>query len=221
MAKSTIKATTVSMSRVAAVLCTISAICLLLSTSCAAFTAAPRIPRMKSGASILKLSQENQDADSNSKVELKSNNPLELAAWYGVEAFGKVFGKKNDNTQSNESTGDIDLTKTPSSLKETLARIQLDNDRSYFLSGEVDRLVYDENCVFADPFVSFNGKHDALIILVHIKIDSSTNNCISSGRDRFIDNLSNLGSFITNYSAKMISYDVNDDGSQINTKVSL
>jgi hypothetical protein len=31
-----------------------------------------------------------------------------------------------------------------------MERIQLDNDRSYFLSGEVDKLIYDEQCVFAD-----------------------------------------------------------------------
>ena len=42
----------------------------------------------------------------------------------------------------------------------------------------------------------------------------------STGRDRFIDNLSNLGSFITNYNAKMINYEVNDDGNEVNTKVS-
>ena len=43
---------------------------------------------------------------------------------------------------------------------------------------------------------------------------------LDAGRDRFIDNLSNLGSFITNYNAKMIDYDINTDGNEINTKVS-
>lgn len=110
---------------------------------------------VRTDASVPKLSKD-KATDSNSAVEFKSNNPLELAAWYGVEVFGKIFSKKNSNSQ-NGSTGDIDLTKAPSSLKETLERIQLDNDRYYFLSGEVDRLIYDQNCVFADPFVSFNG----------------------------------------------------------------
>lgn len=108
-----------------------------------------------SSASKLNLSSE-KDQD-NGKVELKSNNPLELAAWYGVEAFGKLFSKNNDSSV-NGRIGDIDLTKSPTSMKETLERIQLDNDRYYFLSGEVDRLIYDENCLFADPFVSFNGE---------------------------------------------------------------
>ena len=128
-----------------------------------------------------------------------NKNPFELASWYAVEAFGKAFGSKRsvDNVNDDqEVTESIDLTKPPSSLEETLKRIKLDNDRSYFLSGEVDSLIYDEACIFADPFVAF------------------------SGRDRFIENLSNLGSFITNYDAKMIKYDVEGDGREIVTKVS-
>ena len=128
-----------------------------------------------------------------------NKNPFELASWYAVEAFGKAFGSKRsvDNVNDDqEITESIDLTKPPSSLEETLKRIKLDNDRSYFLSGEVDSLIYDEACIFADPFVAF------------------------SGRDRFIENLSNLGSFITNYDAKMIKYDVEGDGREIVTKVS-
>jgi len=41
---------------------------------------------------------------------------------------------------------------------------------------------YDPNCVFADPFVAFEG------------------------RQRFVDNLANLGSFITKYNAKVLDY---------------
>jgi hypothetical protein len=130
-------------------------------------------------------------------TDIKSKNPFELATWYAVEAFGRAFAKKsfdivNDGRQVTKS---IDLTKPPSSLGETLERIKLDNDRDYFLSGEVDSLIYAETCTFADPFVSFDG------------------------RDRFIENLSNLGSFITKYDAKMIKYDVGGDGREIVTKV--
>eukprot|EP00540_Astrosyne_radiata_P022852 CAMPEP_0116866944 /NCGR_PEP_ID=MMETSP0418-20121206/26341_1 /TAXON_ID=1158023 /ORGANISM="Astrosyne radiata, Strain 13vi08-1A" /LENGTH=139 /DNA_ID=CAMNT_0004502697 /DNA_START=112 /DNA_END=528 /DNA_ORIENTATION=- len=90
---------------------------------------------------------------------------------------------------------ELDLTVPPRSFQETLERIRLDNDRSYFLSGRVDRLIYDENCVFADPFVSFEG------------------------RDRFVENLSNLGSFITNYSAKMLRYEDSTPDSIVKTRV--
>lgn len=37
-------------------------------------------------------------------------------------------------------------------------RLKLDNEREYFLSGQVDTLIYDPDCEFADPFVSFNGR---------------------------------------------------------------
>lgn len=130
-----------------------------------------------------------------SDEESVTKNPLELGAWYAVEAFGKVFGSKRAEGGESGTADGIDFSLPPSSLDETLKRIQLDNDRSYFLSGEVDRLIYDEDCTFADPFVSFDG------------------------RDRFIDNLANLGSFITKYDAKMIKYDVENGGSSIVTKV--
>lgn len=137
------------------------------------------------------------DLSKNDDNDDQTKNPLELASWYAVEAFGKAFGSKNSAANGNApvSSNSIDLTKPPSSLDETLKRIQIDNDRSYFLSGEVDRLIYDEECTFADPFVAFDG------------------------RDRFIDNLANLGSFITNYDAKMIKYDVQEEGQEILTKV--
>ena len=126
-------------------------------------------------------------------------NPIVKASWYAVEAFGKIFAPKGGSmTEPSGKDADddeeLDLSKPPSSLQETMDRIQLDNDRSYFLSGEVDKLIYDKDCVFADPFVSFQG------------------------RDRFVENLSNLGSFITKYSARMLSCDSTD--STVATKVS-
>ena len=138
------------------------------------------------GSTCLHLAQEDKDE------QVADMNPLTRASWYAVEAFGKAFGSK-DNGPRTLDEANLDLTKSPQSMQETLQRIQLDNDRSYFLSGNVDKLIYDQDCVFADPFVSF------------------------SGRDRFVDNLANLGSFITKYSAKMIDYTV--DESTVNTKV--
>lgn len=134
---------------------------LLLLDPCAAFITAPKSVEPKNwprSTHLLRMNNGNETgANKKNQVELKSNNPLELAAWYGVEAFGKVF-RQSKSQDASVGTGDIDLTKPPSSMKETFARIQLDNDRYYFLSGDVDRLIYDEDCVFADPFVSFNGK---------------------------------------------------------------
>ena len=121
-------------------------------------------------------------------------NPLTKSSWYAVELFGKVFGKGKSESEADGSPQEYDLSKAPESLKETLDRIKLDNDRSYFLSGEVDEEIYDPNCLFSDPFVSFEG------------------------RERFVTNLANLGSFITNYSAKVLNYD-EQDPTVVQTKV--
>ena len=144
-----------------------------------------------SRALTLTITREKQDEN----VDTTSKNPLELASWYAVEAFGRAFGSKKSSGDQPGGSGSIDLSIAPSSLDETLQRIKIDNDRSYFLSGEVDRLIYDVDCTFADPFVSFDG------------------------RDRFIENLANLGSFITKYDAKMINYEVEDGGKEVKTKV--
>jgi len=117
-------------------------------------------------------------------------NPLTKASWYAVEAFGKFFGGGN-----TASEADDDLSRKPSSIDEALRRIQMDNERSYFLSGEVDVEAYDEDCVFSDPFVSF------------------------SGRQRFVDNLANLGSFITEYDARMLNYNKDESASTVRTKL--
>eukprot|EP00584_Thalassiosira_punctigera_P024024 CAMPEP_0172559262 /NCGR_PEP_ID=MMETSP1067-20121228/83239_1 /TAXON_ID=265564 ORGANISM="Thalassiosira punctigera, Strain Tpunct2005C2" /NCGR_SAMPLE_ID=MMETSP1067 /ASSEMBLY_ACC=CAM_ASM_000444 /LENGTH=253 /DNA_ID=CAMNT_0013348815 /DNA_START=75 /DNA_END=833 /DNA_ORIENTATION=- len=204
-------------------LATVSALLAFLAVAlpCTSFSPTPaatralpstRITSTKSVASRLNLlGQKGEDrieADASSSPPASANdgdgesagstnkNPLELASWYAVEAFGKAFGsKRSADDVENPVDDSIDLTKPPSSLEETLRRIRIDNDRSYFLSGEVDRLIYDKGCTFADPFVSFDG------------------------RDRFIDNLANLGSFITNYDAKMIKYDAEKDGREVVTKV--
>ena len=159
---------------------------LLLVSICTSFS--PSTSRIRSVVSSSLKSNQDDDDDEVSK------NPLELAAWYGVEAFGKLFGDSKKSGSTNINNGSIDMTVPPNSLDETLQRLKLDSERSYFLSGEVDRLIYSENCVFADPFVSFKG------------------------RDRFIDNLANLGSFITNYNAKVLNYSVENDGTEVNTR---
>ena len=122
-------------------------------------------------------------------------NPLAKASWYAVETFGKIFAPSDAKSQSDNVSLDINLDEPPTSLTEALERIKLDNDRSYFLSGRVDTLAYEDECVFSDPFVSF------------------------AGRDRFVENLQNLGSFITEYDAKMLGYDVSGDGLTVKTKV--
>ena len=151
--------------------------------------------------SIATALSNNQNTDSNDNITDNERNmdPVTKASWYAVEAFGKLFGSNQDN-QSNrsalkEEALEVDLTKAPSSLQEAFRRIEEDNKRSYFLSGQVDVLAYDPDCIFADPFVSFTG------------------------RDRFVENLANLGSFITNYEARTLNYRASADESMVETKI--
>ena len=102
----------------------------------------------------------------------KSNSEMDSvtkASWFAVEAFGKLFGSKT--ISKNVTNDDIyDLTKAPSSLKEAMERIQLDNERSYFLSGDVDVYAYDPDCIFSDPFVSFSGTIHMIFVLFGVDI---------------------------------------------------
>lgn len=139
------------------------------------------------------------DSEGPEKKGVKEDiDPVTKASWYAVEAFGNMFGSKSQGS-STDTPGDITYStdSPPSSLQETLQRIQVDNEREYFLSGQVDKLIYDEKCVFADPFVSFEG------------------------RDRFVDNLANLGSFITSYSARSLDYQVEDNAVETKFMVKL
>ncbi len=152
-------------------------------------------------------SQRNSDNDNGDKIE--NENIVAKSSWYAAEVFGKLFGSStssttqtNDNNDTSSSSSssslqsiEIDLTTTPSSIQETLERIKLDNDRYYFLSGKVDSKSYDPQCYFADPFVGFKGT------------------------DRFIDNLQNLGSFITKYDVKLLNYEVSENELEVKTRL--
>ena len=146
----------------------------------------------------VQLKGQSSDDDSTGD-KLENKNVIAQTSWYAAEVFGKLFGSANNSNNSNTNNSSkaksIDLTKAPSSIKETLERIKLDNDRYYFLSGKVDALSYDPKCYFADPFVGFKGT------------------------DRFVDNLQNLGSFITNYDVKLLNYDVSDTQLEVKTRL--
>ncbi len=221
------KSTTTMMLQQTADTLTFTALLLSVSLQCNSFLipqsqSSRLITSSSNNRSVVSLHEGTKSDEERTKETIRSNNPLELASWYAVEAFGKAFGSKKSDGDIIISSNDIDLTKQPSSLQETLARVKLDNDRSYFLSGEVDRLIYDEDCVFADPFVAFNGKNFVVwyeCMYMMRTLSSFNLLLVTEGRDRFIDNLANLGSFITNYDAKMLKYDVEKDGQEIVTKV--
>jgi hypothetical protein len=128
-----------------------------------------------------------------SSVDESAQSSLTKVPWYAVEAFGKIFGNTGSSS-SNDSNNDDRRTRLPMSMQETQDRIRIDNDREYFLSGQIDELIFSPDCVFADPFVSF------------------------AGRARFVENLANLGSFITSYSARPLKYNVDEANRTVTTK---
>ena len=146
--------------------------------------------------------KDDEENGSDSTGTKKDMNIATKSSWYVVEWFGNTFGSSSstdtaENEQETSSTAAAGVLPPPSSLDETIQRINDDNDRSYFLSGIVDEQIYDKDCVFADPFVSF------------------------SGRERFVENLKNLGSFITKYDARVIKYNspvVYNDNSDKNSE---
>ena len=170
-----------------------------------AFTVPRALSPVRSSSLVLPLpatsgtsSSENDDETASDSVVQEDMDPLTRASWYAVEAFGKVFGGGGSGGASagaSASSDSIDFAQPPSSLKEALRRIELDNERQYFLSCEVDVEAYDPDCLFADPFVSFRG------------------------RKRFVDNLANLGSFITKYDARPLGYQVSEDECTVQTRI--
>ena len=88
-------------------------------------------------------------------------------AWFAAELFGKAAALTKGAPAAPLSTA-----RPPRSVDEACERLAADYegaDGPYFLTGVMDAACYDDDCEFADPFVSFKG------------------------RARFEENLANLG----------------------------
>ena len=104
------------------------------------------------------------------------------SVWFATELFGKAAAALRGTPPPSPPTGP-----PPKDLDEAIERLVADyagepsDPRPYFLTGKMDVALYDAECEFADPFVSFNG------------------------RDRFVANLENLaGGFITESSTRTL-----------------
>lgn len=47
---------------------------------------------------------------------------------------------------------------SPLERADAVARLRTDFDRFYFVTGQMDLDLYEEDCTFADPFVAFKGR---------------------------------------------------------------
>lgn len=83
------------------------------------------------------------------------------AVWFATEAFGKAAALVRPPVEEDD---DEQASPAPKSIDEAVERLARDYEgtptdpRPYFLTGEMDYNLYDEECEFADPFVSFEGR---------------------------------------------------------------
>lgn len=124
-----------------------------------------------------------EEEDSSGKAKDILKDGANKGVWFAAELFGKAAA----TVRGSPSSSKAEKGTAPASLEESIARLQADYEgttedpRPYFLSGRMDESLYDENCEFADPFVSFKG------------------------RQRFKDNLENLaGGFIIDSSTRTL-----------------
>lgn len=60
-------------------------------------------------------------------------------------------------TKSEEPSGVAEPSE-PIARADAVARLKTDFDRFYFVTGQMDLDLYEEDCTFADPFVAFQGR---------------------------------------------------------------
>lgn len=121
-------------------------------------------------------------------------SPLVKLAWYGSEAFGKAVAvfKRTDGEGEGEGKEDSEGFGAVIERETAMAALRKDYDRSYFVTGNMSMGIYEDDCEFADPFVSFRG------------------------RRRFKQNVSNLGSFMEDVNLKILDWQEGED--QVSTK---
>ncbi|BBM98600.1 hypothetical protein MPTK1_1g14720 [Marchantia polymorpha subsp. ruderalis] len=115
-------------------------------------------------------------------------SPLVKLAWYGSEAFGNAVATFRPKSGEDQADDDGELKfDGPVSREDAVDLIKKDFDRSYFVTGNMATGIYENDCEFADPFVSFKGLK------------------------RFRQNVGNLGSFMEESSLKLTEWQEYED----------
>lgn len=82
---------------------------------------------------------------------------LRPVARYGSELFGRVIGMGKPKPKPKPQVAGTDGTQALP-REDAIARLRTDFDRFYFVTGQMDLDLYEEDCTFADPFVAFQGR---------------------------------------------------------------
>ena len=124
------------------------------------------------------------------KEEEKEKGFLIQAVWYLSEGLGTVLGNLNSLTSSTDSRQKkmeyetYLANRSVMNLDQSIELLRADYDKVYFVTGDLNLDIYDENCIFADPFGSFTGL------------------------DRFKKNLDNLGGYLEDVTLKLRDFAV-------------
>mmetsp|Transcript_11589 Transcript_11589/g.18201 ORF Transcript_11589/g.18201 Transcript_11589/m.18201 type:complete len:270 (+) Transcript_11589:158-967(+) len=126
----------------------------------------------------------------------EETGPLLKAAWVAAEALGKAAAAlKGDGGAEESALGDDDIEGVVP-REELMKRLEKEYENEYFISGDMDLSLYEEDCLFADPFASFRG------------------------RERFKTNLDNLGLFVSDSECRLLSLTADpEDSNAITSRV--
>eukprot|EP00850_Spirogloea_muscicola_P006404 SM000030S11413 [mRNA] locus=s30:584124:586102:- [translate_table: standard] len=140
------------------------------------------------GAIALAAQQEEQRQRSERTPPTAEAGPLARVAWYGSEALGKAVAALRPRSADAGDGGEYDAG-VPSPLTRDDAKrlLRRDYDHTYFVTGDMTMGIYEDQCEFADPFVSFRG------------------------RRRFKQNVSNLGSFMEEVDLAVLDWQETED----------
>ena len=164
---------------------------LLIATPTAAFSVCPpmhRLPCSRQYATLPLHSRQSglvMRADEGEKQGSQDVTPMLRAVWSATEVLGNAAAALSGSGK-NKKRGDEGSLPVRAKLteEEALQSLRDEYERAYFLSGEIDMSLFEEDCLFSDPFAGFRGK------------------------ERFKNNLENLGLFISKSQAKLLKLEV-------------
>lgn len=112
--------------------------------------------------------------------------------WQATEVLGNLasLGRPDE-----DDDGDAIDRSSPLRWEALVEALRKDYESAYFITGQLDRSIYEEDCEFADPFASFRGL------------------------TRFQNNLRNLAPFIEDPKLTLLDFTADEDDLEVRTLV--
>lgn len=119
-------------------------------------------------------------------------NPVSQILFKATEVFGSII-KLTDRrsvTLTDSNSVSTSEAQTPLSLSETAQRIKKEYENLFWVTGNMDMSLWEDNCTFADPFSSFGGDGSLL---------------------RFKSNADNLSRLVDSPVSRVTSFEIIED----------